>query len=218
MVCIGTIVKCRKIEGHFLCRLFSCVFVDDQHLHRLSGLREIELRKPHYTAASLSSFSLSVESIELFQPDSQGKTDTILLKSHAWNAPEDVQPYHGWELWVDDEYAAQCEEGEFLYCDLIGSVVYTYQKIEISHADWPTFVFLGFVSGLLEGSAQLLLEIELYSKRYPQEQSIYLPFHDSIIGQVQWQEIKQLNSEFKAEAPRLSIEVLDLEYFESLLL
>ena len=194
MVCIGIIIKSHKISGQFLCRLFSPVLPDEQGGHRLSELAWIELRQPKRKQAALT---LQLEELQLIRQDRLGQTYTVLLKSPVWTNPEQVKPFCAWELWVDDRYASPCGEGEFLYCDLIGAEVYTYMGQEIVQR-CP----LGRVSGLIESTAQLLLEVQLCPPRYLQQTSLYLPFCDRIIGRV---------------AQGESIEVLDLEYFEALL-
>ena len=119
-----------------------------------------------------------------------------------WATAEQVHAFHGWELWAEDQYAISCGNDEFLYCELIDTKVYVRKDYIAEDVLKTEDCLLGHVINLFEGGAQLLLEIQLCAQRYPEHKTMYLPFHHSVVGKVE---------------PKVSIEVLDLEYFESLL-
>ncbi|WGK70236.1 hypothetical protein P0082_05085 [Candidatus Haliotispira prima] len=218
-ICIGTIVKSHKTDGWFLCRLFNPLAPDEHDRHRLSSLAQVEIRPPQRNKQSHTQVPLTLEpeNVQLISRDRLGETTNILLKCKGWEQPEQIRPYHGWELWVSREYATPCQEGEFLYCELSGAALYTSNNPDDNPdktgAQKTGKYLLGHVTKLLEGGAQLLLEVQPNPERYPstgKRQPLYLPFHNSVIGRV------QRNAPEEAP-PDLSIEVTDLDYFEALL-
>ncbi len=199
MVCIGTIVKSHKTDGHFLCQLFNSLELDEQGQHRLSELKQVELRSPRKKHISSKSIFLPLEEFEI---TGRSGFRSVLLKSPLWAKAEQVKFFHGWELWAEDQYASSCGDDEFLYCELMDTKVYICTDDMVKNQSKENYCLLGYVINLFEGGAQLLLEIQLCVQRYPQHKTMYLPFHSSIIGRVE---------------RRVSIEILDLAYFESLL-
>ncbi len=221
LICIGSIVKSHRVSGEFLCRLFSPLQPDSKGKHRLSGLRQIEIRQPCSGKHQKQTHPpLRLESMKLIQ-GLGGESSQLLLTCSNWQSPEQIKPFHGWELWVEREYASLCAEGEFLYCELVGAKVYARQGSATgwdatergdSQIECAEYRVLGRVSRLREGAAQLLLEIEPDPQRYPAQEGhkpFYLPFHHCVIGRIQRND--------DSNGPPLSMEVLDIEYFEALL-
>ena len=199
LICIGRLVKSHQTSGQFLCHLFNPLQPDDSGQHRLSQLRKLEVRHPRDHRKQ----ALELEGMLLMRQDELGRSNKLLLKCGAWNAPEQIRPFHGWELWVEEHYASPCAEGEFHYRELIGAELY---HVSEAPKGSPAEFSLGQICGLMEGGAQLLLEVRLaphYIRHYSQEY-LYLPFHDSVIGQIQ-------------RGIPLRLEVRHLEYFNALL-
>ena len=202
-VCIGRILKPHKTGGQFLCRLFDSLTPDEKGVHRLSGLKKLQILPPQKEniCDAQGGLLLRLEHLQLTRQNHWGETEHILLQCHNWHAPEPIRPFCNWELWAAAEYASPCAEGEFHYCELVGAELYAEDHNGRRVVAW--------VADLLEGGAQLLLELKLNPRYYSLTVPFYLPFHGSVIGKVERTKYSDLQG-------KLSMELLDLEYLEAL--
>lgn len=217
-VCIGRILKPHKTGGQFLCRLFASLAPDEHGVHRLSGLEQVELRPPQKGGQNVcgeqSGLLLQLEHLQPVRQTRQnpqnkwGETEHILLKCRNWQAPEPIRPFCNWELWAAAKYASPCREGEFHYCELVGAELYAETGEGRRVVAW--------VCGLLEGGAQLLLELKVNPRYYLPAAPFYLPFHSSVIGKIEREGHSDLGQPKPLNECRLSMELLELEYFEAL--
>lgn len=226
-VCIGRILKPHKTGGQFLCRLFDDLAPDERGIHRLSRLKELDICPPQKKAPSNSlaapalglatglatdGMRLFVEHLQPVRQNRDGETAHILLKCRNWHAPEPIRAFCNWELWAAAEYASPCCEDEFRYCELAGAELYTESSEGRRVVAW--------VCGLLEGGAQLLLELKANPRYYSGGGAapFYIPFHSSVIGKIERRAAESLCGQLERPGAlsRLSMELLDLEYFEDL--
>ncbi len=91
---------------------------------------------------------------------------TVLFKLEGIDTPESGKEYSGWEIWVDETYAAPLEPGELYIRDMIGcSVIFDNEAV-------------GRVRGVLDTRASDLLEIDT-------PKGIFIvPFVNEFIGTV----------------------------------
>lgn len=193
LICIGQIVKAHKLEGAFRCRLFSPLEVDENGQHRLLALKNIVLRPHAVMNENSDQLEVQIQDLEPFGiVTGEASYTEILLRATNWHSPEEVKPYHAWDIWVPESYAAPCAEGEFWFRDLMDCRIYCQGEL------------LGQVVALWDGTAQTLLEVQpektLGSTK---EATVLVPFHTSIFPQIEIEEKK--------------LEVFDKEYFISLL-
>ena len=98
--------------------------------------------------------------------DMKQSGSSVLFKLEGINTPEAGKVYSGWEIWVDETFAAPLEAGEFYIKDMIGgNVIFNTKKI-------------GTVCGVMDTTASDLLEIETVNG------SVIVPFIDEFIGSV----------------------------------
>ncbi len=91
---------------------------------------------------------------------------SVLFKLEGINTPEAGKMYSGWEIWVDEKFAAPLEPGEFYIKDMIGcNVVFNRKRI-------------GTVCGVMDTTASDLLEVKTVNG------SVIVPFIDEFIGTV----------------------------------
>ncbi|MCQ2604622.1 MAG: ribosome maturation factor RimM [Spirochaetia bacterium] len=97
----------------------------------------------------------------------------ILLKLSGLESPEAAKIYSTWDVVVPREFAAPLKEGEFYYCDLIGSVLLK-DKTE-----------MGTVRSVVENGASFLLEVECAEADVKGKKKVVLvPFLEQFIGEV----------------------------------
>lgn len=148
-VTVGKIRTSHGVKG------FLKVMSYSEEYEHFKELKTVELRKGKRSKV------FEVEQVT-------GSGPATLIKLKGIDDPETGKLYANFEIWVDSDKSARCEEGEFYQSDLIGcSLVFENSKV-------------GEVLSILGGGAHDLLEV----KKEAEDKVILVPFQEEFIGDV----------------------------------
>lgn len=147
---IGRLTKPFGLKGGLKSLSFSG---ENAHFLKLAN-REVRLRNN-----SGEDFPAVVKQVEM-------KGSVIIMYFQGYDTPEKAAEIRGCEIWVDRQYAAPLEKGEFYMADLMGCLL-IYEGKNV-----------GQVAGFFE-AAQMILEIQP-----PEGKCFYIPFNHIFIGHI----------------------------------
>ncbi len=110
---------------------------------------------------------LEIENVSFFK-------NQVILKFKGLDSIEAVEKYRGHDLLVTRENAVPLEEGEFFFCDIIGSTVYEENGNKF-----------GILKDVLETGANDVFVVEI-----PEGKEVLLPLIDDCIKEVNVEEKK----------------------------
>ncbi|WKC58235.1 ribosome maturation factor RimM [Borrelia sp. P9F1] len=146
----GVVVSSYGVNGYAKVRSVSNGF---EEFLGLKG-NKVVLRKDR-----CSSIEVKVENVSLVN-------GVLLLKFEELNSPESIKDLVGFELWVSDDFAAQLEEGEYYFGELVGYGIVNDGKR------------LGVVVSFLECGNCVLLEVKVGDRLF------FIPFLEVYLGKI----------------------------------
>jgi len=116
----------------------------------------------------------------------KGSPHNLIMKLAGIDSPEDVKHYSGAEILVSREHACFLDENEFYVNDLKGcSLVYDSNTDGLTAKSGSTKQIVGTITGVMEGGAGDLLEVDVAERVEPFEsRSVLVPFRKEFIGNI----------------------------------
>ncbi|OJF76848.1 MAG: 16S rRNA processing protein RimM [Treponema sp. CETP13] len=116
----------------------------------------------------------------------KGFKNNLIMKLCGINSLEEAKAFSGAEILVPREKACFLNENEFYVNDLEGcSLIYAENKDELTAMTDSTKRNVGTITGVVEGGAGDLLEVDVSESVEPfEKRSVLIPFRKEFIGDI----------------------------------